>query len=249
MNAQRLMRQLRREIKANPKRAALLGGLCAIGIYSWAPLVAGWVMPKESGKGIVKASTKKSTPKATSPTQLDQTNQEQTKPQINTAWTELWAAIQDDNRTKPSATLAIATNPFRPFPEPEKPESENDGGDGSDPASKTAKGEAAKRNAAPVEVTPKSLGMKLTSTLISARRRAAVIDGKTVPEGAMVSSGGSDSKSKDAGNATSTNATFRLVRVERESIVLERNAKEYTLDIEKSADDGIEFHANPLSGL
>jgi hypothetical protein len=244
MNAQRIMRQLRREIKANPKRAALLGGLVAVGIYFWAPLLAGWVMPKDSGKATAKASAKKSKP--ATPDAPSLTAPESTKPKDNTAWTELWAAIREDNRTKPSATLAISTNPFRPFPEPEESDSADaeDGNDGNTTPGK--KGETAKRSAAPVEITPKTLGMKLTGTAIGARRRAAVIDGKTVPEGALVFGGVSEATSKDGQASTDAKATFRLVRVERDSIVLERNSKEYTLAIEKSEDVGIELV--PLNG-
>jgi hypothetical protein len=99
MSAQRIARQLRREIKANPKRAALLGGLVAIGIYFWAPLVAGWVMPKESGKKTIKASTRKSTPEEAASSQPGQPRLGHAKPKEDTAWTQLWAAIQADNRT------------------------------------------------------------------------------------------------------------------------------------------------------
>ena len=42
MNASRIKKQLVRELKANPKKAAVLALLIPVAGYFWAPLVGGW---------------------------------------------------------------------------------------------------------------------------------------------------------------------------------------------------------------
>ncbi|MEX2185271.1 MAG: hypothetical protein WD875_00690 [Pirellulales bacterium] len=254
MNAQRLVRQLRREVKANPKRAALLAGLIAVGIYFWAPLVAGWVSPGET-------ATEKS-PVAKSAGQLaggaatkDQKSKPSTVEFAAVPWTKLWAAIKEDRRNKPAKTLPATVDPFRPFPAPPEPAddaaSQNVAEGQADAQAKTV----VARNVAPADPTPRSLGMKLTGTIIGAKRRAAVIDGTVVAEGAPVSPGGA-SPTDAAGSAATTAATakpaggassqsprivFRLTRVEARSATLQRSGKSYKLVIESPDVSGTEF--------
>ncbi len=256
MNAQRFVRQLRREVKTNPKRAALLAVLVAVGIYFWAPLVAGWVMPDDK---TVLAAPKKpaaSTSPATSNSQ-NKPNSQAPTPQANAAadttpWTDLWAAIQSDTRNKPAVGLPATVDPFRPFPVPQElaDDSQNTK-PGSDKTDDTAKADVA-RAAATAEVTPKSLGMKLTGTIIGSQGRLAVIDGKVVPEGATITSGTTStaasadgkSKGKSQPQSKTPRLAFRLVRVEQQSVILERNKKQYTLAIERPQLSGIDFTAS-----
>ncbi|RIK79250.1 MAG: hypothetical protein DCC68_13595 [Planctomycetota bacterium] len=246
MNAQRLVRQLKREIKTNPKRAALLAGLTAVGIYFWAPLVAGWVMPEQAATAPVKQiASRAPTPAGATP--AGATTAQPSKTTNATPWTQLWAAIQDDKRTKPATALLAAADPFRPFPAPPETNEETEESNQGNPSAEgtaTAKRPPTANPAAAVEVTPKSLGMKLTGTVIGPRQRAAVIDGKIVPEGGLVLPAAADGKS----SSTKTDAAkiaFRLVKVDDRSIALERNQKKYTLSIETPTADGIELEVIP----
>jgi hypothetical protein len=251
MNAQRFVRQLKKEIKTNPKRAALLACLCGVGIYFWAPLVAGWVMPKDNQ--VVAAPAKKSgsaAPATTPGSQSKSATPGSPAGTTSTPWTELWAAIQNDSRTKPAVGLASTIDPFRPFPVPEEV-AENEETGGTDKTTKQT--EAAKALATtPNEATPKSLGMKLTGTIVGSGRRAAVIDGKVVPEGAMVIGGGTTSSATTPSTGNSKNkpkattaktvrVAFKLVRVDAQSVILERDKKPFTLTIEQPPRSGIEF--------
>jgi hypothetical protein len=252
MNAQRLVRQLKKEIKTNPKRAALLACLCGVGVYFWAPLVAGWVIPKD--KQVVAAPAKKSGSAASAKTPgspSQSANAGSTAGVATTPWTELWATIQSDNRTKPAVGLAATIDPFRPFPVPAEFADNDEAGKGTDKTTKQT--DAAKAIAAkPADATPKSLGMKLTGTIVGSGRRAAVIDGKVVPEGAMVigggaaptsttASGGSSKYNTKAPPAKAVRIAFKLVRVEAQSVILERDKKPFTLTIEQPERSGIEF--------
>lgn len=243
MSAQRIVRQLRREVKANPKRAALLAALMAVGVYFWAPLVAGWVMPDGAATAPAKKVAAKTSSALAAPAP-GPAGVQPAKPTNAKPWPQLWAAIQDDKRTKPAATLAAATNPFRPFPAPPEAHEETEDAKATNPTAEngaTAANRAAKPNSTtPVEATPKSLGMKLTGTVIGARQRAAVIDGQIVPEGGLVSPTSGDSKPPSA-KPDAARIAFRLTRVEDRSIALERNQKKYTLTLETPTIDGIEF--------
>lgn len=252
MNVERFVRQLRKEIKTNPKRAALLACLCGVGVYFWAPLVAGWLMPDD--KNVVAAPAKKSgsaAPAKIPGSQDKSANSGTNAGVVSTPWKELWAAIQGDNRTKPAIGLAATIDPFRPFPVPEEVADTDEAGSSPDKTTKQA--DSAKAIAAtPTEATPKSLGMKLTGTIIGDRRRAAVIDGRIVPEGATVIGGGTTSSAATASGGGSKNKTkappgkaarvaFKLVRVEAQSVILERDKKPFKLTIEQPERSGIEF--------
>ncbi len=257
MNAQRLVRQLRREVKANPKRAALLAALLAVGIYFWAPLVAGWVSPSQTAVTQAPGSQASGNQASANPASAvntsapigvnpstDTRNTESQGTTERVPWTRLWAAIRNDNRTKPARKLPSTIDPFRPFPAPVEP-IENDeidvAGQGTDGINNAQTTPNVGRNVAAAVPTPKSLGMKLTGTIVGGQRRAAVIDGKVVVEGAMVAS--SDPTQVNAADASASRIAFRLSRVESRWAVLERNGASYKLVIETPNVVGTDFAA------
>lgn len=73
VNVQQLSHQLTREIKRNPAKAAVLGGLLVVAVWFWFPLVQGWLGLASSSssddESIVVASTTQaaSTPSSVSP--------------------------------------------------------------------------------------------------------------------------------------------------------------------------------------
>ena len=50
MNLDKLAKQLRRDLAANPKKAAALGLMVAVALYCWGPLVWGWLHSKQGKK-------------------------------------------------------------------------------------------------------------------------------------------------------------------------------------------------------
>jgi hypothetical protein len=245
MNAQRLVRQLRRELKAHPKRAMLLAGLTAVGIYFWAPLVAGWIWPDKPD--VVAAPAKKPAATASAGNTNNASQSKQAKDDdANVPWTKLWAAIRDDLRTKPAKSYPATVDPFRPFPVPE-PQADEPGKTADDAVTQGKTNAQEKQDlarvAASAEPTPRSLGMKLTGTVVGLQSCAAVIDGNVFAVGATVAA-----SAKSSAKSTETSAAqraqpvaFRLARVEPQAAFLERNGKSYKLVIEVPDVTGTDF--------
>lgn len=237
MNAQRLVRQLRREVKAHPKRAMLLAGLTAVGIYFWAPLIADWVAPDQAAVASAPAKSSSATSAAATASRAatgaaageTKNSSKQSADGGNAVpWTKLWAAIRDDRRTKPAADLIATPDPFRPLPVPEEP---TDGAaesvaQGNNNARPNQPRQDASRAAVSADPTPRSLGMKLTGTIVGSHGRAAVIDGRIVAEGALVA----PSATQKAGASSPT--VFRVERVEPRVAILCREGKSYKLVID-----------------
>ena len=251
MSAQRFVRQLRREVKAHPKRAMLLAALTAVGVYFWAPLVADWVAPDQSTVAPAPAK-KNATPPAGGTAKPDSAVTTPQKTPNATSWTRLWAAIREDERTQPSRVLSATADPFRPFPALAEPEENADAQAVAQETTEAQQSTTVARPASPADATPRSLGMKLTGTIIGPRRRAAVIDGKVVAEGMPVVSGGASSNDAAAAPEKANNQpatlkqpkfTFRLARVAEQSVVLERNGKSYELAIELPKVTGVDIAA------
>jgi hypothetical protein len=244
MDSQRLVRQFRRELKAHPKRAMLLAGLTAVGIYFWAPLVAGWIWPDKPE--VVAAPAKKSAAAASAGKTKNASQSNQAKSDdANVPWSTLWAAIRDDRRTKPAKSYPATVDPFRPFPVPEPPAEEP--GKTADAVAQSKTNAQEKQDlariAASAEPTPRSLGMKLTGTVVGSQSGAAVIDGNVFAVGAMVAAGGkSTAKSTESSAAPRTQpVAFRLARVEPQAAFLERHGKSYKLVIETPDVAGTDF--------
>jgi len=158
-------KRLLRDFKAHPMKAAVLGLLVLVAAYFWAPLFAK-MLPGEK------------TPEAVAPGYLDDSVAEDsagTTPEAPSAprrdWRKLLAQIESDPLTKPAVGLASATWSLgRDEPLAEAAE--------ADPAAaELAAAEAA------MKITPASVGLKLSGTMVGSGRKVAVISGKSYQEG------------------------------------------------------------------
>ena len=87
--------------------------------------------------------------------------------------------------------------------------------------------------AAPLEdIDPASLGLTLTGVALGSRRSTATINGKAYREGETIKV---NAQGKDA-----TPLTFRLARVERYGVVLERGGKWWQIALPRPALSGDE---------
>jgi hypothetical protein len=145
----KLARKLRRDLKANPKKALVLGLLVAVALYSWAPLVRGWLGQAEA-------------PLAVQPVVGDVMGPERPPPatvqQQWPSWREALQLIAAARQRLPQTLGTAARNPFTQ----------------SAPADSALALAEAQRQQAP---TPSELGFKLQSTLVGGRGRLAIIDG------------------------------------------------------------------------
>jgi len=171
MSLNKLARQLRREAMGNPKKAAILAVLVLVAVYFWGPLVWGWVAPEEASGEPPNAKAEATAEPATfANTALAQSQELPDKEQkaCPHPWTQLDEWMREDPMTTPAEEVTGWRDPF---------------------ASALAVVEVDQHEAvqaAVAPVTPESLGVELSGTLIGPRRRVALIGGKAYRAGQTV---------------------------------------------------------------
>jgi hypothetical protein len=161
----KLIRQLRREARANPKKAGFLALMLLVAMYAWAPVVMNWAAPDPLAVA----------PPAPSAVALPGRQMASTsghRPLALPPWQLVAAWIDGDPLMRPGwggqEHLAYGRNPFAP-----------------DQSAQRAAG-SRPDDEAPGNASPAELGMVLTSTVIGPLRRTAMINGKAYPQGAEV---------------------------------------------------------------
>ncbi|MBN1909533.1 MAG: hypothetical protein JW818_07340 [Pirellulales bacterium] len=221
MDTVKLTRRLRREIKANPKKAAILGLLFVVAVWFWVPLVWGWFDDGSSSKGRGKAVA--SSKKADTPVSPAATSQKNDSPKegspkpVQRSWEELAQWMDNDLRTRPRDRLPARTEPFQ------------DSQALMAAIEKKGKDETqTNNNPEPVAPrTPTELGLALTSTIVGQGRGIALINGRVYHEGDPV-------VLDDGGHAIE----FRLTAIDTQGIELTRNGKPYRVEVPRSAVSG-----------
>ena len=168
MNVQRLARQLRREATANPKKAVILGVLVLLAAYYWIPMATGRF-------GDRSPTPPTASPRATGPTPAVElgggggtAKETGSGPESPTwRWDELASWREADPRTSPVPEWPAGRDPFRRAGEDAVTEDE--------PPPPVA-----------AAITPPSLGLTLSGTIVSPERRAAVIGGRVYAEGSRL---------------------------------------------------------------
>jgi hypothetical protein len=219
----KLAKQARRDLAANPKKAAILGLMLLVAAYFWGPLVWKWVAPagKKGGKEGQTALILEDDPAETVP-------QAKTGAARPFRWEKVRQLIRSDRLMVPAAFERAWPNPFAPSPGAVKPVSAPGGEVPAVPAGTAAQ-------TAVAEITPQAVGLKLTSVAIGPRRRSATISGHTYREGDTIVLKGADKQA-------AISAEFRLVRVEAHGVEVQREAKTWWLEFEKpSLADGDEI--------
>ena len=220
VNLGRLAKTIRREAKANPKKAALLGLLLVVAVYFWMPLVAGWFTQKNAEPSLAAAqgdkppvesmpgSAPSSGPTATSA--LTGAAAQKAVPQP--PWQDLVQWMDQDPRTMPAGRLLLERDPFlaprveRPMPRPKALSAQVD-----------------------PELKPQDLAFVLSGTVVGADRHVARINGKSYEQGKTIALSAKDGKQQ---------WTFRLAEVEARRVVLERQGKRYEVKIEPGGRPG-----------
>ena len=165
MNAGKLKKQLIRDLKGSPKKAAFLGALLLVAAYFLAPLILG--KPKTEAETLAPAEGQAATAEqATTPAGA-------TTPRLT--WRQLTARIAQDPRMTPKE-FAAGENPLgvitqiesEPEPEPE------------------VEAEAPEVVVESTPATPRNLGLTLSATLIGTNRRVALINGRPYAEGTSI---------------------------------------------------------------
>ena len=242
VNTKKLTGQIRREMVSDPKKAVLLGGLLLLACYYWAPLVSGWLSKgdadqQESQLAALAAPTA-STPSPSSKPIAPVGPNHPHAPLHR--WQTLVRWMDADPRTQPVQQISGRRDAFtdrathRPI-----------AGDSVDVEDRP--------------VTPANLGMRLTSIMISARRRVALINGKAyVPRDRIEVKltaeatkpsrrATADDKTNDGRQAETTPvkkpqyAYFILAEVRHRSVLLRRAEKSFELKLPSPKLTGDEF--------
>ena len=227
MSIEKYKQQLIREAKKSPKKAAALGSLLVIALWFWAPLVGGWF---SSGSDEAATTTASVQAKPALPFAKQKIGSESQSPTVKTAevarapkieWNELTKWIRSDPLMTPAELPENSRDPFLAHLERSLVEEEEE----------VEEVEVVVQPAQPV-VTPKSLGLTLTSTIVGSKRRVAMIGGRAYRQGKMV-------------YALSDGATigFLLAEVGERHAVLVRDGRDYELTIQ-STGLGSGFAAN-----
>jgi hypothetical protein len=215
VNIQDLGKQLKREITLHPKKAVVLGIVLLLMLYFWIPLLWEWNnKSKELPNGTQTAAN-------TSPGPTNSTNNlsinslsanKENKP-LRYCWKEIVKWMDNDPRTRPAEPLTINRDPFQSPKEM------------AEKADKIALEEQAKAKAPPV--TPASLGMALTSTIIGAKGGLARIGGRTYNQGQTIEM-----------EKEGRNYKFVLLEIHDRRVVLEKEGEHFELSIPEPGTSG-----------
>ena len=202
----RLVRTLRREIKASPKKAAVLALVSVAALWFWAPLLAKWFGKSESeGKSVAPIAATNPQPLTTKKAVANMAatalvpNVAAVKPALpRRPWQQLLSWIEEDARMSPAADLEGGRDPFHPIEEKK-----------NKPLAVTAENP---------DVTPDDAGLALRSTIVGGDQKTALIGREVYREGETIA-------------ATRGEGEFRLVEIRPREVVLERSGKLYRLGL------------------
>lgn len=205
---EKLSSQLRRDLAANPKKAAVLGLMVLVALYCWGPLVWKWAT----------ASTSKS-PSAAATASLiltddpaDATHHAKPRGIAKFRWEKVRQQIHEDQHMQSAVFDVSWADPF--------------GKSALVRAAETPNEPKPEQETAPAEVTQQQLAdlnIVLNGVFIGARSRVATINGEPCYEGETVNLGGD--------NENSTSLAVRVARIQRQSVLLELNGRFISLEI------------------
>ncbi len=185
MKTNKIVKQIRREAKSHPVKAAVLVLLAVVAVCYWTSLAWSWVddgkgKPAKSAgsaaEGTVQPNLDPQAILAAELAKIKSANKTENKTQYG--WKQIVEWIEEDPRT-----LAVEEMPGRAdaFETAEKPE-----------VQEQAEGDDSKAQIKPIvvapDVTPRQLEMSLSSTLLGPGGGVAIIDGKAYRIGQRVTS-------------------------------------------------------------
>jgi len=201
----KLVKQLKRDVTASPKKAAALALMLLVALYFWAPLVWKWFVPTgdKAGGGQTAGLILTDEP----PT----AGEAEASGRLRLPWEEIRQVIQTDPRMTSAALDERWPDPFaRPAP--------------AAPAAVDAESPEAAGGATAAAGEPREASLVVTSIAISRRRKSATINGDTYEENDTVPSGA---------DARETSAGYRIVRIERQAVTLERDGRTLVLELSR----------------
>ena len=205
MKLDKLVRQIRRDIVASPKKAAALGLMLVVALYFWAPMVWGWIAPGGKSKAVAASGL------ILEDDPVDPVAKA-AKAKLVFAWEKVRKQIAADPRMTPALYDKNWTNPFRNLEEQQA-------------QAVAAVAQAATQGPLP-DLDPAQAGLTLTSVVIGSRQRWATIGGENYLEGELI-------RPLNVEGKPVKEVEFLLARVQQHEVELERNGKRYKLVLQK----------------
>jgi hypothetical protein len=203
----KLSKQLRRDMAANPKKAAALGLMVLVALYFWGPLVWRWVAAsgnKRSDKTEMAALILTDDP-------AEPTQQTKARGGAKFRWEKVRQLIQEDRHMRSAAFDPTWTDPFGRGAKISLTETQT-----PPPA------ESATAAAASIAKEPEEFEIVLNGIFIGAKTRVATINGEPCYVGEMVALGDKDD---------TTTQRARVKRIERQAVVLEMNGRAFRIEL------------------
>jgi len=222
----KLIKKLKREASANPKKAAILGVLLLVAVYFWIPLVSRWIShPKDQAQSALPPAPATGGQASAPAPALPNVAAVATLPGMPVSgtaapggagtkpaptWQELAEAIDRDPLMRPASPGITGPARQNPFGRLQPVELVKD-------TDELKSSESLADDAQPAE-----LGLVLSSTVVGAARQTAVINGKVYTLGREVPAG--------------DGASFLLTEIQPRRIVLKRAGREFELKIARPTD-------------
>lgn len=210
VNLDKLTKQLRRDVTANPKKAALLGLMVLVALYFWGPLVWKFVAAKQSKQRS--AADMASLILTDDPIEAVQPGKSRGVTKFR--WDKVRQLIRQDSRMFSAKFDSAWIDPFG------KADTDKREAMVENPPDDSAVAAAA---AAAQSIDPKDLGIVLGAIMIGPRTRVATINGESCREGDIV-------MITAKGDASST-FEFRVHRIAKQSVQLEANGRIFALEL------------------
>ena len=202
VNLDKLNKQLRRDMAANPKKAALLGLMVLVALYFWGPLVWKFVAAKQSKQRSAADMASLILPG-------------KSRGVTKWRWDKVRQLIRQDSRMFSAKFDSAWIDPFG--------KADTDKREVVAEALPDDSAVAAASAAAAQVIDPKDLGIVLGAIMIGPRTRVATINGESCREGDIVTI-------TAKGDATST-FEFRVHRIAKQSVQLAANGRIFALEL------------------
>lgn len=205
VSLEKLTNQLRRDIAANPKKAAALGVMIVVALYFWGPLIWGWLPANDKTKPKVDVASLILTDDPADPNQA-------AKGRSNSQfrWEKVRQLIGEDSQMASATFDAAWIDPFGK-PAPARPETA---------AEATTTAAATKSETAP---EPTAAGLVLGGIMIGPRTKVATINGEACHEGDTLTVTDTVDKSQ--------NLEFRVARINRRQVEVECQGRTFVLEV------------------
>lgn len=206
VNIQKTTNQLTKEIKRNPAKAAVLGGLLLVAIWFWYPLVQKWMGSSSSSVAANSAEHDLVIPQAAPLPTLEEPSVSKQVPKGKTDWRAVAQQISDDPWMKEGTLPNENFDPF--FPE-EQPET-------------VLTATSIETDSTPdLDVPPETAGLAVTSVIVGGRVPIARINHQNYRVG-------------DTIRAPDANIRYTLVDVHSWGVTLKGTQQLHQLPIDES---------------